>query len=47
VDPDPDNNGDFSDAAIAGRISMVDNSAPADDTVVGLAGTGGKVLPRN
>jgi hypothetical protein len=42
VDPDPDNNGNFSDAAIAGRISMADNGAPADDSVVGLAGMGGQ-----
>jgi len=27
VDPDPNNDGDFSDAEIAGRISMVANGA--------------------
>ena len=42
VDPNPNNDNDFSDAAIVGRISMVDNSAPTDDAVVGLAGTGGQ-----
>ena len=42
VDPDPNNDGDFSDATIAGTISMVDNAAPRDDTVTGLAGMGGQ-----
>ena len=42
VDPDPDGNGDFSDAIIAGTISMADNSATTDDTVVSLAGMGGQ-----
>ncbi len=43
VDPDPNVDGDFSDAAIAGRISMVaDSSVSTDDTVTSLAGTGGQ-----
>ena len=44
VDPDPNNDGDFSDAAIAGTVSMVDvgNTAPTDDAVSGLAGMGGQ-----
>jgi plastocyanin len=42
VDPDPNNDGVFTDAAIVGDISMVDNSAPRDDTVTGLDGMGGQ-----
>ena len=42
VDPNPDHDNDFSDAAIVGRICMVDNRASTDDAVVGLAGTGGQ-----
>ncbi len=42
VDPDPNNDGDFSDADIAGTISMVDNTATTDDAVTGLAGMGGQ-----
>ncbi|MCP5244963.1 MAG: multicopper oxidase domain-containing protein [Burkholderiales bacterium] len=46
VDPDPNNDGNFSDAIIAGTISMADNSATTDDAVVSLAGMGGQgVLP--
>jgi len=41
VDPDPNNDGDFSDALIAGSISMADNNAPTDDAVASLAGMGG------
>ncbi|PTN11040.1 multicopper oxidase domain-containing protein [Nitrosomonas aestuarii] len=42
VDPDPNDDGDFSDAAIAGTIAMADNSATTDDAVVSLAGMGGQ-----
>jgi len=43
VDPDPNNDNDFSDAAIVGRISMVANEdVPKDDTITGLEGTGGQ-----
>lgn len=43
VDPDPNADGKFDDAAIAGRIHLVaDNNVPSDDTVSGLAGTGGQ-----
>jgi plastocyanin len=46
VDPDPNGDGNFADAAIAGTIAMADNSAKTDDTVVNLAGMGGQgVLP--
>ncbi|QBQ55155.1 multicopper oxidase domain-containing protein [Nitrosococcus wardiae] len=46
VDPDPNNDGNFADAVVAGTLSMADNSAPTDDAVVGLAGMGGQgVLP--
>ena len=34
--------GTFSDAIIAGTISMADNSATTDDAVVSLAGMGGQ-----
>lgn len=42
VDPDPNNNGNFSEAIIAGTITLADNAAPADDTVVSLPGYGGQ-----
>ncbi|MDR4514396.1 multicopper oxidase domain-containing protein [Nitrosomonas sp.] len=42
VDPDPNGDGDFSDAVVAGTISMADNSAATDDAVVSLAGMGGQ-----
>lgn len=43
VDPDPNLDGKFADATIAGRINLVaDNKVPTDDTVVSLAGTGGQ-----
>ncbi|UJP04882.1 MAG: multicopper oxidase domain-containing protein [Nitrosomonas sp.] len=43
VDPDPNGDGNFADAAIAGRISMVAGSGvPSDDTVSGLPGMGGQ-----
>ncbi|WP_373509626.1 multicopper oxidase domain-containing protein [Thiocapsa sp.] len=46
VDPDPNGNGDFSDALVVGSISMADNTATTDDAVVSLAGMGGQgVLP--
>ena len=42
VDPDPNGDGNFADAIIAGTISMADNNATTDDTVVNLAGMGGQ-----
>ena len=43
VDPDPNADGKFEDAVVAGRIHLVaDNNVPADDTVTHLAGTGGQ-----
>ncbi|HJT50437.1 MAG TPA: beta-propeller fold lactonase family protein [Nitrosospira sp.] len=43
VDADPNNDGNLSDAMIAGRISLVsDSSVPTDDQVSGLAGYGGQ-----
>lgn len=42
VDPDPNNDGDFSDATVAGTIALADNAAPADDAVVNMAGFGGQ-----
>jgi plastocyanin len=43
VDPDPNGDGNFSDAIIAGRIALVaGGGVPSDDKVVGLAGTGGQ-----
>jgi len=42
VDPDPDNNGDLSDATIVGYVSLVATEGTAkDDTVSGLPGFGG------
>ncbi|HSL03024.1 MAG TPA: hypothetical protein VK901_05745, partial [Nitrospiraceae bacterium] len=47
VDPDPDRNGDPSDAAIVGRVLLAGKaSAVQDDKVIGNAGMGGQgVLP--
>jgi YVTN family beta-propeller protein len=47
VDPDPDLNGDASDAAIVGRIALTaSNSTAMDDEVSNYAGMGGQgVLP--
>ncbi|MDI3461791.1 MAG: hypothetical protein OJF50_000612 [Nitrospira sp.] len=47
VDPDPNGDGDPSDAAIAGRVLLAGKaSAVQDDTVIGNAGMGGQgVLP--
>jgi DNA-binding beta-propeller fold protein YncE len=47
VDPDPNNDGDASDARIAGRVILVVGpDTAADDTVTAYAGTGGQgVLP--
>lgn len=43
VDVDPNDDGDLTDAAIAGYISLVDNGSNAkDDTVSGLPGFGGQ-----
>lgn len=43
VDADPNNNGDASDAQIAGRISLVSLPTTAiDDTIVGSEGMGGQ-----
>lgn len=47
VDPDPNNDGDASDATIVGRILLVESAETAkDDTIVGNAGMGGQgILP--
>jgi YVTN family beta-propeller protein len=47
VDPDPNGDGDASDAIIAGSVSLVGTSGTAtDDRVVGNAGMGGQgILP--
>lgn len=43
VDPDPNGDGDLSDADIVGSISMVaDNSVAKDDSISNLAGYGGQ-----
>jgi hypothetical protein len=43
VDADPNGDGDFSDARIAGRVLLTGNAATAtDDRVIGLAGMGGQ-----
>jgi hypothetical protein len=43
VDTDPNNDGNLSDAMIAGRVSLVsDSSVPADDQISSLAGYGGQ-----
>lgn len=46
VDPDPDMNGDPSDAAVVGRVLLAGSATVNDDTVIGNAGMGGQgVLP--
>lgn len=46
VDPDPDGNGDPSDAAVVGRVLLAGSAPVQDDTVIGNAGMGGQgVLP--
>lgn len=46
VDPDPDMNGDPSDAMVVGRVLLAGSAAMQDDTVIGNAGMGGQgVLP--
>lgn len=42
VDPDPNGDGSFADAAIAGTVMMADSGATTDDAVVSLAGMGGQ-----
>jgi DNA-binding beta-propeller fold protein YncE len=43
VDPDPNGDGDASDAAVVGRVLLVGSAATAtDDTVVGNRGQGGQ-----
>jgi hypothetical protein len=42
VDGDPNNDGDSSDAEIAGRVSLVSSNTQTDDKIVGLEGTGGQ-----
>jgi DNA-binding beta-propeller fold protein YncE/plastocyanin len=43
VDADPNNDGDPSDAMIAGKVSLVgDSSTPTDDPISSLAGYGGQ-----
>jgi YVTN family beta-propeller protein len=43
VDGDPNNDGDPSDAVIAGRVSLIASpETQMDDTIAGLAGTGGQ-----
>src|ERR671921_1990268 len=43
VDADPNGDGDFSDARIAGRVLLTATSTTAiDDRIVGLAGMGGQ-----
>lgn len=43
VDPDPNQDGDPSDAAIAGRVALVASASTAkDDTIIGNAGMGGQ-----
>jgi len=44
VDPDPDRNGDPSDAKIVGRVLLAGPAAVHDDTVIGNAGMGGQVV---
>lgn len=47
VDADPNEDGDASDAIVAGTISLVaPDGTPSDDVIVGLAGMGGQgILP--
>ena len=43
VDADPNNDGNLSDAKIAGRVSLVsDSHTPTDDRIISLAGYGGQ-----
>jgi hypothetical protein len=43
VDVDPNNDGNVSDAEVAGRVSLVSNSnTQTDDRISGLAGYGGQ-----
>jgi hypothetical protein len=42
VDGDPNNDGDSSDAAIAGRVEYLKKPMKTDDKIVGLEGTGGQ-----
>ncbi|MBA2658525.1 MAG: multicopper oxidase domain-containing protein [Nitrosospira sp.] len=43
VDTDPNNDGNLSDAKIAGRVSLVsDSNTPTDDRITSLAGYGGQ-----
>ena len=43
IDPDPNGDGDLSDAEVAGAVTLVaDNSVPKDDTVSNMAGYGGQ-----
>jgi hypothetical protein len=43
VDADPNNDGNLSDAKIAGRVSLVaDSSTPIDDRISSLPGYGGQ-----
>ena len=43
VDADPDGDGDFSDAAVVGRVLLTGNATTAtDDAIVGNAGMGGQ-----
>lgn len=43
VDPDPNGDGDLSDAEVAGAVTLVaDRNVPADDTVSSLPGFGGQ-----
>jgi len=49
VDPDPNNDGDGSDAEIAGRILLTEDNKPkppktlqSDDEIIALEGTGGQ-----
>jgi hypothetical protein len=42
VDGDPNNDGDSSDAEIAGRVLLVSSNTQTDDKIVGLEGTGGQ-----
>lgn len=43
VDPDPNGDGDLSDAEVAGAVTLVaDNNVPKDDKISSLAGFGGQ-----
>ena len=46
LDYDPDNDGDVSDAEIAGWVILANNSTPSDDAIAGNYGQGGQgVMP--